>query len=158
MGPLRWASVVVFVLGSWLLCRQAVAVSDGAVTEDNRTLTLALLVPFSQTWNLGTEVGSAIVPALQEVERLQLLPGYHVRWTLSNSACVANVGKWVEFTVWSAIVKMPNRSNLDKSTTFGTMVPVYMLIQLKARLVVDITYGTPKIAKLKMATIATHNI
>ena len=55
--------------------------------EESKTLTLGLLVSF-----LGNQFASAIIPAIAEVERRQLLPGYKIDWDWRLSWCNANTG------------------------------------------------------------------
>lgn len=53
----------------------------------NRTLTLGYLLSWSHEWPAGPYIGSAIVVAIQEVHRRQLLPGYEINWILKDTWC-----------------------------------------------------------------------
>ena len=59
---------------------------------DNHTLNVALLIPFTEYWELGDKAASAIIPAMEEIERRQLLPGYQVNWVIRDTGCVSYKG------------------------------------------------------------------
>ena len=55
----------------------------------NKTLSLALLIPDAA----GNRCASAIVLALEEGDRLQLLPGYEINWTMYSTGCSSYTGE-----------------------------------------------------------------
>ena len=61
-------------------------------TQD-KTLTLGLLSPFSHEWDLGRNIASTIIPAIERVQQLQLLPDYEIKWTWRDSGCTPYLGK-----------------------------------------------------------------
>ena len=81
----------------FVLVLTVVVFSGNLVTSDdvdqNRTLTLGLLVPRLPVWTVAESVAAVIVPALEKVKDLQLLPGYDVEWIWKNSACNVNFGQ-----------------------------------------------------------------
>ena len=63
------------------------------MSSSEQQLKLALLSPFSGGWPVAPKAASAVQLGLQEVARLQLLPGYNITWTVGDSSCNGNHGK-----------------------------------------------------------------
>ncbi len=61
----------------------------GLATTKPQTLMIGHAVPMTGIWAVGPLMAAAIVPSIKEVERRQLLPGYHIDWVLGDTACDA---------------------------------------------------------------------
>ena len=79
------------VLIAFLYECQAKTDLDISVKGGNN-LTIGVLVPWEKGWTVGASMGSAIVVALDTVERLQLIPGYDINFELRDDYCEATRG------------------------------------------------------------------
>ena len=59
----------------------------------NNTLNIGYLLPWSVGWNVGPFMGSAIMPAIEEVKRRQLLSDYEIDFIFRDSGCEILMGK-----------------------------------------------------------------
>ncbi len=69
----------------------------------NKTLTMALSIPWIQGWPVGIRSGSAIIVDIEEVERRQLLPGYHIDWIWRDSQCDPTIGIPMIVDMWMSV-------------------------------------------------------
>ena len=53
----------------------------------NNTLTIGYLLSWSHEWAVGPFIGSAIIVAIKEIRKRQLLPGYHIDWVHEDTWC-----------------------------------------------------------------------
>ena len=60
---------------------------------DNHTLNVALLIPFTLGWEIGSSAAAAIIPATKEIIQRQLLSGYQIDWIVRDSSCVPHKGE-----------------------------------------------------------------
>ncbi len=69
----------------------------------NKTLTVAYSIPWVQGWPVGIRAGSAIIVGIEEVERRQLLPGYHIDWIWRDSQCNSAIGIQMIVDMWTSV-------------------------------------------------------
>ena len=84
----------------WFVC-YLMLLSHGSVSGNevatgdppiNKTLTLGLMMPSLPHWSVAENMAATIVPAVDAVVRMQLLPGYDVSWIWEDTACQPQIG------------------------------------------------------------------
>ncbi len=73
----------ILLLITWSWRTDGAVIPEGESTQ-NKTLTIGVLAAY-EYWSY--RYLPAIVPALQMVEELQLLPGYTIEWTWKETYC-----------------------------------------------------------------------
>ncbi len=74
---------------------------DTAVSKlDGSILTIGYLVPWEQGWLVGPHLGSAVMLGIKEVEKRQLLPGYHLKWEMRDTYCEPRRGMQMAMDLW----------------------------------------------------------
>ena len=65
------------------------------------TLAIAVQIPWTQGWEIGPFIGSAIVVGLEEVTERQLLNGYDLTWQWADTYCEPRQGLASAIQLWS---------------------------------------------------------
>ena len=89
-------------------------------------LNLAILIPWTQEWEIGPKMGSGVVLGIQEVERRGLLSGYDIEWTLRDTYCKPRQGLSVAVNMWSYFDE-----NLAAFIGSSSVHPILVFEQLK---------------------------
>ena len=69
----------------------------------NNTLTIGYLWPWTHAWPVGPYSASALVVALTEIERRQLLPGFNIEWIMEDSWCEGKRGMQMAVEIWDRV-------------------------------------------------------
>ena len=71
------------------------------VLAANNSLKLAYLIPWSRGWKMGPYIGSAFLLGIESVKERQLLPGYEIEWTWSDTQCEPLRGIKMAVETWN---------------------------------------------------------
>ena len=89
--------MLVFLLG---ICAIFIKTIDCAVvSQNNDTLMIGYVLP-SIGWPVGPTIGSAIILAIEELDRRQILPGYKVDWIMRDDHCEQLRGMQMLVEMW----------------------------------------------------------
>lgn len=72
----------------------------------NKTLTLGYLIAWSHEWPIGPQIGSAIIPSIQEVRRRHLLDDYDIEWIMEDTYCQPKQGLLAAVKLWSQVKRL----------------------------------------------------
>lgn len=93
-------SVKLFSLLLVLSFNESLSVSIPGVALNN-TLTLGYSLSWTRGWIVGSRGGSAIILALEEIKKRQLLPGYHIEWLFRDDWCEPGQGVQMAVEMWA---------------------------------------------------------
>ena len=68
--------------------------------ETNHTLVMAYLIPWSGQWYSGPDMGPAILPALENVKKNHLIPGYEIEMHWADTKCDELFGMKMIMDLW----------------------------------------------------------
>ena len=66
-----------------------------------KNLNIGVLMPWTQGWELGPYMGSAIITGLEEVVERKLLTGYNLTWQWADTHCEPRQGLASAIQLWS---------------------------------------------------------
>ncbi len=67
------------------------------------TLTFGCSLPWDKGWPVGGEIASAVIIAIEEIHRRQLLPGYEIEWIWRDSYCEPRHGMAMAVDMWTSV-------------------------------------------------------
>ena len=95
---LWWVCVILF---SFYLMQTVVGKNLAGDGDNDATLNIGLLLPYSEGWTVGQKIGAAVIVAIEKVHEEGLLQGYNLSYDWVDTKCEAYEGLTEAMHMWS---------------------------------------------------------